>query len=155
MPFLLGIYEVFFLNYYTPKKIYDDRCYIYNFWPHDGESIVQAWGRLKELIRKNPWHDFTKNIILINFYVRLPQHQKYFRDHSYGGSFNNKKEEESWDLLDIISKNVDNWGFDKGNTPHLKYEYSCAKNFSTSIIFEELSNRFGFDPYVLVKVTKI
>jgi hypothetical protein len=34
----------FFLKYYTPEEVYEDRCYIYNFWPPDGESISQVWG---------------------------------------------------------------------------------------------------------------
>ena len=59
--------KVFYLKYYTPRAIYEDRCFIYNFWPHKGESISQAWGRLKGLLRKNPMHGFSEDIILINF----------------------------------------------------------------------------------------
>jgi hypothetical protein len=70
--------RVFFLNFFTPKEAYENRCYILNFWPHIGESTTQAWGRLKELIRKNPSHDLTRKIILINIYVRLPKQQKEF-----------------------------------------------------------------------------
>ena len=55
--------KVFFLKYFTPKEAYENRCYIFNFWPHLGESITQAWGRLKDLIHKNPCHDLTRNII--------------------------------------------------------------------------------------------
>ena len=36
--------KVFYLKYYTPKAMYEDCYYIYNFWPHKGESISQAWG---------------------------------------------------------------------------------------------------------------
>ena len=72
--------KVFFLKYFTPREAYENRCYIFNFWPHLGESITQAWGRLKELLRKNPCHDLTRKIILINFYVRLPRQQKEFLD---------------------------------------------------------------------------
>ena len=64
--------KAFYLKYYTPKEAYDDRCHIYNFWPHVGESIAQAWGRLNDLIRKNPCHGIPDSLILINFYVRLP-----------------------------------------------------------------------------------
>ena len=44
--------KVFYLKYYSPKAMYEDRCFIYNFWPHKGESISQAWGRLKGLLQK-------------------------------------------------------------------------------------------------------
>lgn len=36
--------KAFFLKYYTPKEVYEDRCYIFNFFPRDGESIDQALG---------------------------------------------------------------------------------------------------------------
>ena len=87
--------KVFFLKYFTPKEAYDNRCYIFNFWPHLGESITQAWGRLKELLRKNPCHDLTRKLILINFYVRLPMKHKEILDNSSGGSFTNNTEEEA------------------------------------------------------------
>ena len=70
--------KAFYLKYYTPTEAYDDRCHIYNFWPHVGESIAQAWGRLNELIRKNPCHGIPDSLILINFYMRLPQHHRDF-----------------------------------------------------------------------------
>ena len=36
----------------------------------------------------------------------------------------------------------------------MEYEYACVENFSTSPSFEELGNRFGLDPFVLVEVVK-
>ena len=36
--------KAFYLKYYSPLKAYNDRCHIYNFYPHPGESITQAWG---------------------------------------------------------------------------------------------------------------
>lgn len=38
--------KAFYTKFYNPKEAYDDRCHIYNFWPHLGESIAQAWGDL-------------------------------------------------------------------------------------------------------------
>ena len=29
--------------------VHRDRNYIYNCWPREGESIAQAWGRLKSI----------------------------------------------------------------------------------------------------------
>jgi hypothetical protein len=146
--------KVFFLKFLTPKKAYKNRCYIFIFWPHVGESIAQAWGRLKELIRKNPCHDLSRKIILINFYVRLPKQQKQFLDNSSRGSFTNNYEEEAWNLLETISENIGNWDLDKGNKPRLEYEYFSVENFSTSTLFEHLSDKFGLDPYVLVEIAK-
>src|SRR3954451_25005622 len=72
--------KAFYLKYYTPTAMYEDRCFIYNFWPHNGESISQAWGRLKGLLRKNPMHGFSEDIILIIFYVTLPKNHKDILD---------------------------------------------------------------------------
>jgi hypothetical protein len=38
------IVPLFYSKFYPPSEIYKDRNQIYNFWPHDGESIAQAWG---------------------------------------------------------------------------------------------------------------
>jgi hypothetical protein len=56
--------------------------------------------------------------------------------------------------LDTISKNIDAWNLDKGNEPCFECEYSCVENFSTTILFKELSYRLGLDPHVFVEVSK-
>jgi hypothetical protein len=48
------IVSLFYSKFYPPSDIHKDRNQIYNFWPHDGESIAQAWGRLKSLMLKCP-----------------------------------------------------------------------------------------------------
>jgi hypothetical protein len=55
--------------------------------------------------------------------------------------------------LDTTANNTSAWDLDKGNQSHFEYEYACVENFSTTISFEELKNRFGLDPHVLVEVT--
>jgi hypothetical protein len=44
------IVSLFYSKFYPSSEIHKDRNYFYNFHPHDGESIAQAWGRLKSLI---------------------------------------------------------------------------------------------------------
>jgi hypothetical protein len=39
------IVPLFYSKFYHPSEIHKDCNRIYNFWPHDGESIAQAWGR--------------------------------------------------------------------------------------------------------------
>jgi hypothetical protein len=48
------IVPLFYSKFYPPSEIHKDRNQIYNFWPHDGKSIAQAWGRLKSLMLKCP-----------------------------------------------------------------------------------------------------
>jgi hypothetical protein len=50
------IVPLFYSKFYHSSEIHKDRIYIYNFHPHDGESIAQAWGRLKSLMLKCPIH---------------------------------------------------------------------------------------------------
>ena len=68
--------SLFYSKFYPLHEIHQDRNYIYNFWPHDGESIAQAWGRLKSLILKCPNHELSKDIIVNNFHARLSHHDK-------------------------------------------------------------------------------
>jgi hypothetical protein len=57
----------FYSKFYPPSEIHKDRNRIYNFWPHDGESISQVWGRLKLLMLKCPIHELPNNIVIDNF----------------------------------------------------------------------------------------
>ena len=52
--------SLLYTNFYPLCEIHRDRNYIYNFWSRDGESIAQAWGRLKSLMLKCPNHDLPK-----------------------------------------------------------------------------------------------
>jgi hypothetical protein len=38
------IVPLFYSKFYLSSEIHKDRNYIYNFHPHDGESIAQVWG---------------------------------------------------------------------------------------------------------------
>ncbi|KAK1665924.1 hypothetical protein QYE76_054083 [Lolium multiflorum] len=103
----------FYSKFYPPSEIHKDRNRIYNFWPHDGESIAQAWGRLKSLMLKCPIHELPGNIIIDNFYARLSFQDKTLLDTSCSGSFTRNKEEFKRDLLDRIQENTEGWENDK------------------------------------------
>ena len=40
------IVPLFYSKFYPPSEIHQDRNLIYNFWPHEGESIVKGSRRL-------------------------------------------------------------------------------------------------------------
>ena len=42
--------SLFYEKFYPLREIHQDNKYIYKFWSRDGESIAQAWGRLKSLM---------------------------------------------------------------------------------------------------------
>jgi hypothetical protein len=100
------IVPLFYSKFYPPSEIHKDRNLIYNFWPHDGESIAQAWGRLKSLLLKYPVHGLPGNIIIDNFYARLSFQDKTLLDTSCSWSFTSNKEEFKWYLLDRIEENT-------------------------------------------------
>src|SRR3954465_8412836 len=56
--------SLFYAIFYPLRGIHQDRNYIYNFWSRDGESIAQAWGRLKSLMLKCPNHEFPRKLYL-------------------------------------------------------------------------------------------
>ncbi|KAK1607658.1 hypothetical protein QYE76_031331 [Lolium multiflorum] len=107
------IVPLFYSKFYPPSEIHKDRNRIYNFWPHDGESIAQAWGRLKSLMLKCPIHELPGNVIIDNFYARLSFQDKTLLDTSCSGSFTRKNEEFKRDLLDRIQENTEGWENDK------------------------------------------
>jgi hypothetical protein len=65
------IVPLFYSKFYPSCEVHRDRNYIYNFHPRDGESIAQAWGRLKSLMLKCPIHELPRNIVINKFYARL------------------------------------------------------------------------------------
>ena len=135
-------------------KMVIDRCYIFNFYPHDRESIAQAWGRLKALILKCPNHELPKEIIITNFYARLSGHYKEYLDACSNGSFTSKKVEANWDLLETIQRNTEDWDNDKGKESGINYKYDCIESFSKTTSFHELSGKFGLDSQIIVDCCK-
>ena len=93
---------LFYAKFYPLHEIHRDRKYISNFWSRDGQSIAQAWGRLKSLMLKCPNHELPKEIILTNFYARLSHQDKEMLHASSSGAFSNKRNEAKWDLIEKI-----------------------------------------------------
>ena len=54
----------FHLKFYPMHLVHRDRNYIYNFWPREGESIAQDWGRLKSMLYSCPNHELSREIII-------------------------------------------------------------------------------------------
>ena len=93
--------------------VHRDRNYIYNFWPCEGESIAQAWGRLTSMLYSCPNHDISREIIIQNFYAWLSLNNCSMLDTSCIGSFMMKTIEFKWDLLEIIKRNSEDSELEK------------------------------------------
>jgi hypothetical protein len=148
------IVPLFYSKFYPPSEIHKDQKQIYNFWPHDGESIAQAWGRLKSLMLKCPIHELPSNIVINKFYARLTLHDKDLLDASYSGSFTRMKEETKWDLLDHIQENTKGWENDKGRKSGINYDYECIKAFIGTDDFHNVSIVYGLDSQILANYFK-
>jgi hypothetical protein len=144
------IVPLFYSKFYPPSEIHKDRNYIYNFHPHDGESIAQAWGRLKSLMLKCPIHELLSNIVINNFHARLSGYYKDYLDACLEGSFISKEVEAKWDLLETIQSNTEVFYCDKGKESGINYEYDCIKSFAETANFQELSAKYGLDPQIIV-----
>ena len=59
-----GLKFEFHQKYYPMHLVHRDRNYIYNIWPREGESITQAWGRLKSMLYSCPNHELSREIII-------------------------------------------------------------------------------------------
>jgi hypothetical protein len=144
------IVPLFYSKFYPSSEVYKDRNYIYNFHPHEGEIIAQAWGRLKTLILKCPIHDLPHNTVINNFYARLLGYYKDYLDACFDGSFTSKDVDVKWDLFETIQSNIEDWDSNKGKGSGINYEYDCIKSFAKTADFQELSAKYGLDPQIMV-----
>ena len=104
--------SLFYTKFYPLHEIHQDMNYIYNFWSCDGESIAQAWGRLKSLMLKCPNHELPKKIILTNSYDRLSRQDKEMLYASSSGVFQTRSIEERGNLIERIQKNTEDQEID-------------------------------------------
>ncbi|KAK1645826.1 hypothetical protein QYE76_063631 [Lolium multiflorum] len=148
------IVPLFYSKFYPPSEIHKDRNHIYNFWPHDGESIAQAWGRLKSLMLKCPIHELPGNVIIDNFYARLSFQDKTLLDTSCSGSFTRNKEEFKRDLLDRIQENTEGWENDKDRESGINFDYKCIEVFMDTDKFRNISATYGLDSQVVANLYK-
>ena len=91
---------------YPMHLVHRDRNYIYNFWPREGESIAQAWGRLKSLLYSCPNHELSREMIIQKIYARLFGNNHTMLDTSCAGSFMKKTIEFRWDLFERIKRTL-------------------------------------------------
>src|SRR4051812_18104759 len=106
--------SLFYKNLYPLHEIHQDRNYVYNVWSRDGESVSQAWGRLKSLMLKCPKYELPKEVILTNLYAKLSRQDKEMLHASFSGVFQTRSIEDRWDLIERIQNNTEDWEIDKG-----------------------------------------
>ena len=115
--------------------VHRDRNYIYNLWPHDRESIAQAWGSLKSMLYSCPNHERSREIIIRNFYARLSDNNRTMLDTSCTSSYMKKGIEFKWDLLGRIKRNSEYWDLDEGKESGVTPKFDCVKSFIDTDVF--------------------
>src|SRR3954467_15517883 len=138
--------SLFYTKFYPLHEVHRDRNYIYNFWSREGESIAQAWGRLKSLMFKCPIHKLPKETILTNLYARLSRQDKEMLDASSSGVFQTKSVEERWDLIESIQKNTEDWEIDKGIEPAVNYEHDYIESYVKTDYFNTFCSKIVLIP---------
>src|SRR3954465_6647941 len=150
----LELMSLFYAKFYPLREIHQHRNYIYNFWSRDGESIAQAWGRLKSLMLKCPNHELPKEIILTNFYARLSRQYREMLDASSSGVFQTISMEEKWDLIERIRKNTEDWEIDKGIEPAINYERDYIESYVKIDYFNTFCSKIVLDSLLMVDFCK-
>jgi hypothetical protein len=139
----------FHQKFYPMHLVHRDRNYIYNFWPREGESITQAWGRLKYMLHTCPNHELSREIIIQNFYARLSHNDQSMLDTSSTGSFMKRTIEFRWDLLERIKHNSEDWEIDKGKESGINLECDSVKSFMETDAFHKFSTKYGLDSEIV------
>src|SRR3954469_22518530 len=146
--------SLFYTKFYPLHEIHRDGNYIYNFRSRDGESIAQAWGRLKSLMLKCPNHELPKETILTKFYARLSRLDKEMLDASSSGVFQTRSIEDRWDLIERIQKNTEDWEIDKGIEPVINYEYDYIESYVKTDYFNTFCAKIVLDSQLMIDFCK-
>src|SRR4051812_40471747 len=146
--------SLFYAKFYPLREIHQDRNYIYNFWSRDGQSITQAWGRLKSLMLKCPNHELPKEIIRTNFYDRLSRQDKEMLDASSSGVFQTRSIEEKWYLIERIQKNTEDLEIDKGIEPAINYEHDYIESYVKTDFINTFCSKIGLDSQLMIDFCK-
>ena len=142
----------FHQKFYPMHLVHRDRNYIYNFWPRKGESIAQAWGRLKSMLYSCPNHELSREIIIQKNYARLSLNNRSMLDTSCTGSFMMKTIEFKWDLLERIKRNSEDWDLDEGKESGITPKFDCVKSFMDTDAFREFSTKYGLDSHIVASL---
>ena len=129
----------FHQKFYPMHLVHRDRNYIYNFWPCEGESITQAWGRLDSTLYSCPNHELSRDMIIQKNYARLSLNDRTMLDTSCAGSYMLKTTEFKWDLLERIKHNSEDWGSDDGKESSMTPKFDCVKSLWIPMLFVHLA----------------
>src|SRR4051812_9744575 len=103
---------------------------------------------------KFPNHELPKEIILTNFYARLSRQDKEMLDASSSGVFQMRCIEETWDLIERIQKNTEDWEIDKGSEPAINYEHDYIESYVKTDYFNTFSSKIALYSQLMIDLCK-
>src|SRR3989337_624850 len=108
--------DAFIKKYFPPAKIISLRTQIMNFKQLEHEHVVQAWERMKLMLRNCPTHGLKLWMIIPNFYAGLNFSSRNLLDSAAGGTFMEINLGEATKLLDNIMANYSQWHTERSST---------------------------------------
>ena len=101
--------KAFLVEYYSAAKILEYRKATSSFTQEAGESVFEAWDRLKELIRLCPQHGITEPLMMQQFYGGMNELGKQVLDGlNPQGGFNGMNEIDARNALERMYKTSKN-----------------------------------------------
>ena len=92
-------------KYFPPSKFARLRNEINCFQQKEGETLLEALGRYKELLRKCPQHGISEIQQVSIFYNGVKPSTRMLIDASAGGSLSTKTAEEAMELIEVMASN--------------------------------------------------
>ena len=104
-----------FLTIFFPlEKVAKMRIDISSFYQYEGVSFYEGWERFKDLLRKCPYHSFTKWMQVHHFYNGLSRSSTRTLIDAYaGGAIMGKNEVEAYQILENIALNDCKWSVER------------------------------------------
>ncbi|XP_017974489.1 PREDICTED: uncharacterized protein LOC108661567 [Theobroma cacao] len=101
--------QKFLAKFFSPTKTTKLRNEITSFTQFNGESLYEAWGRFKELLRKYPHHGIPDWLQVQTFYNGLAGSIKTTIDVAVGGALMSKNAANAYNLLEEMALNNYQW----------------------------------------------
>ncbi|GJZ68827.1 reverse transcriptase domain-containing protein [Tanacetum coccineum] len=150
--------EAFISRYFSFTKFKRPLNEIHSFHQLDNETLVEAWLRMKEMLRTCYGHGLTKRTIIQIFYHGLDDPTQEILD--AGGIFLYNTPNEAFKIVDDKVLFKLNFSGDSQNSPKLKTVVSAGGSnidFDQAILmekFETLATKFDFEFLIIRKKLK-
>ena len=105
--------QKFLTKFSPPSKIAQLVQEINTFRQFKGENLAEAWERFHELLRRFPHHRLTKWMQVHMFYNGLSNSARTIIDASVGGALMKKTTYNSYEIIEDIATNTNQWPRDR------------------------------------------